>query len=218
MSPSDFHTARGWPFQTTPVGGCDPPPMWISHVASKTLSAHADPTTPAGEDRFFGRLLPHPPTAFPFWQESRLQRETIEACSGFTCFSACAFAPRLHRGLPRRLQPDDCSSSAAPVATGRTDNSPGGTSTRWPSRPRRSLCGLRLSSHQTSFRVALPGTYSGRGGEGTTAPEGLSHGEPTSPTTSSREPRAPTSTRQPGRASTPQRATPSTQRRTARSR
>jgi hypothetical protein len=130
--------------------------MWISHVASKTLSAHADPTTPAGEDGFFGRLLPHPPTAFPFWQESRLQRETIEACSGFTCFSACAFAPRLHRGFPRRLQPDDYSSSAAPVATGRTDNSPGGTCTRWPSRPRRSLCDLRLSSLQTSFRVALP--------------------------------------------------------------
>jgi hypothetical protein len=130
--------------------------MWISHVASKTLSAHADPTTPAGEDGFFGRLLPHPPTAFPLWQEGRLQRETIEACSGFTCLSACAFAPRLRRGLPRRLQPDDYSSSAAPVATGRTDNSPDGTCTRWPSRPRRSLRNLRLSSRQASFRVALP--------------------------------------------------------------
>ena len=116
--------------------------MWISHVASKTLSAHADPTTPAGKDGFFGRLLPRPPAAFPLWQEGRLQRETIEACSGFMCFSACAFAPRLHRGLPRRLQPDDYSSSAAPVATGRTDNSPGGTSTRWPSRPRRSFRNL----------------------------------------------------------------------------
>jgi hypothetical protein len=125
--------------------------MWISHVASKTLSAHADPTTPAGEDGFSGRLLPRPPTAFPLWQEGRLQRETIEACSGFTCFSACAFAPRLRRGLPRRLQPDDYSSSAAPVATGRTDNSPGGTCTRWPSRPRRSLRNLKLSSHQTSL-------------------------------------------------------------------
>jgi hypothetical protein len=134
--------------------------MWISHVASKTLSAHADPTTPAGEDGFFGRLLPRPPTAFPLWQEGRLQRETIEACSGFMCFSACAFAPRLHRGLPQRLQPDDYSNSAAPVATGRTDNSPGGTCTRWPSRPRRSLCNLRLSSHQTSLRVALPSTSS----------------------------------------------------------
>ncbi len=138
--------------------------MWISHVASKTLSAHADPTTPAGEDGFFGRLLPHPPTAFPLWQEGRLQRETIEACSGFTCFSACAFAPRLHRGLPRRLQPDDCSSSAAPVATGRTDNSPGGTSTRWPSRPRRSLCNRQISSHQTSLRVALPAHSGSRPG------------------------------------------------------
>src|SRR5215207_9302861 len=130
--------------------------MWISHVASKTLSAHADPTTPAGEDELSGRLLPRPPTAFPLWQEGRLQRETIEACSGFTCFSACAFAPRLHRGLPQRLQPDDYSTSAAPVATGRTDNSPDGTFTRWPSRPRRSFHDLRLSSRQTSLRVALP--------------------------------------------------------------
>ncbi len=128
-----------------PVGGRDPPPVWISHVASKTLSAHADPTTPAEKNGFFGRLLPRPPTAFPLWQEGRLQRETIEACSGFTCFSACAFAPRLHRGLLRRLQPADCSSSAAPVATGRTDNSPGGTFTRWPLRPRRSLRSLKLS-------------------------------------------------------------------------
>src|SRR5436305_15005628 len=47
--------------------------------------------------------------------------------------------------------------SSAPVATGRTDNSPDGTCTRWSSRPRRSLRqpGL-LSSRRTSFRVALP--------------------------------------------------------------
>ena len=127
-----------------------------SHTLPQRPSAHADPTTPAGEDELSGRLLPRPPTAFPLWQEGRLQRETIEACSGFTCFSACAFAPRFHRGLPRRLQPDDCSGSAAPVATGRTDNSPDGTCTRWPSRPRRSLRNLRLSSRQTSLRVALP--------------------------------------------------------------
>jgi len=47
--------------------------------------------------------------------------------------------------------------STAPVATGRIDNSPDGTSTRWPSRPRRSLRKLQLfSSRQTSFRAALP--------------------------------------------------------------
>jgi len=127
-----------------------------SHTLPQRPSAHADPTTPAGEDGFSGRLLPRPPTAFPLWQEGRHQRETIEAYSGFMCFSACAFAPRLHRGLPRRLQPADYSSSAAPVATGRTDNSPDGTCTRWPSRPRRSLRNLTLSSRQTSLRVALP--------------------------------------------------------------
>jgi hypothetical protein len=75
---------------------------------------------------------------------------------GLRAVPACAFAPRLHRGLPQRLQPDDYSTSAAPVATGRTDNSPDGTFTRWPSRPRRSFHDLRLSSRQTSLRVALP--------------------------------------------------------------
>src|SRR3954453_3157367 len=66
--------------------------------------AHADPTTPAGEDELSGRLLPRPPTAFPLWQEGRLQQETIEACSGFIFLSACALAPWLLQGLPRRLQ------------------------------------------------------------------------------------------------------------------
>ena len=136
-----------------------------SRTLPRTPCAHADPTTPAGEDGLSGRLLLHPPTAFPLWQEGRLQRETIEACSGFTCFSACAFAPRLRRGFPQRLQPDDYSSSAAPVATGRTDNSPDGTSTRWPSRPRRSLCNLETQltsrppfvSHCQAIRGALKG-------------------------------------------------------------
>jgi len=117
-----------------------------SRTLPRRPCAHADPTTPAGEDEFFGRLLPHPPTAFPLWKEGRLQRETIEACSGFTCFSACALAPWFRQGFPRRLQPDDLSNSAAPVATGRIDNSPDGTCTRWPSRPRRSLRSL-YSAH-----------------------------------------------------------------------
>ena len=52
--------------------------------------------------------------------------------------------------------------STAPVATGRTDNSPDGTFTRWPSRPRKSLRNLKLSSRQTSFRVALPDVLRGR--------------------------------------------------------
>jgi hypothetical protein len=47
--------------------------------------------------------------------------------------------------------------STAPVATGRTDNSPDGTCTRWSSRPRRSRRQLLLlSSRETSLRVALP--------------------------------------------------------------
>jgi hypothetical protein len=66
--------------------------------------AHADPTTPAGEGELSGRLLPRPPTAFPLRQEGRLQQRTFEACSGFIFLSACALAPWLHQGLPRRLQ------------------------------------------------------------------------------------------------------------------
>src|SRR5881409_72764 len=41
--------------------------------------------------------------------------------------------------------------STAPVATGRTDNSPGGTSTRWPSRPRRSLRNLNSAHVKPPF-------------------------------------------------------------------
>ena len=47
---------------------------------------------------------PGSPTAFPLWQEGRLQRETIEACSGFSFISACVLAPWLRQGLLRRLQ------------------------------------------------------------------------------------------------------------------
>jgi hypothetical protein len=46
--------------------------------------------------------------------------------------------------------------STAPVATGRTDNSPDGTYTRWPSRPRRSLRQLNSAHVRSPFRAALP--------------------------------------------------------------
>src|SRR5215218_4487416 len=41
--------------------------------------------------------------------------------------------------------------STAPVATGRTDNSPDGTYTRWPSRPRRSLRKLNSAHFRSPF-------------------------------------------------------------------
>jgi len=95
-----------------PKAGHSRPPGWWARPhhrhGSRTLPrkpcAHADPTTPAGKGGLLGRLLPHPPTAFPLWQEGRLQRETIEACSGFNFLSACALAPWWLQGLPRRLQ------------------------------------------------------------------------------------------------------------------
>ena len=117
-----------------------------SRTLPRRPCTHADPTTPAEEDGFSGRLLRRPPTAFPLWQEGRLQRETFEACSGFTCLSACALAPWLRQGLPRRLQPGDCSPRLLQWLPGRTDNSPDGTCTRWSSRPRRSLRNLK-SAH-----------------------------------------------------------------------
>jgi hypothetical protein len=127
-----------------------------SRTLPRKPCAHADPTTPAGEDGLFDRLLPRPPTAFPLWQEGRLQRDTIEACSGFICFSACALAPWLHQGLPRRLQWAisrlNCSSGYRGVSTiPRTGLAPVGL---------RDPGGLSLpaTSHslQTSFRAALP--------------------------------------------------------------
>src|SRR3954453_11549559 len=57
-----------------------------SRTLPRRPCAHSDSTTPAGEGGLVGRLLLRPPTAFPFWNEDRLQRETIEASSEFTCF------------------------------------------------------------------------------------------------------------------------------------
>jgi hypothetical protein len=113
--------------------------------------AHADPTTPAGEDGFSGRLLPHPPTAFPLWQEGRLQRSNyrglLRVHVPFGLRTCTLVSPRTtpEASAGRSL------ASTAPVATGRTDNSPDGTCTRWPLRPRRSLRSLKLSSRQPPF-------------------------------------------------------------------
>jgi hypothetical protein len=110
--------------------------------------AHADSTTPAGKDRFSGRLLLCPPTAFPFWQEGRLQRETIEAYSEFTRFGlrTCTL---VSPGISPEASAGRLPASTAPVATERTDNSSDGTFTRWSSRPRRSHC-ERQSAHVSS--------------------------------------------------------------------
>jgi hypothetical protein len=135
-APPTSTTARSQPFQTARLTAAT-----RHRRGSLTLPqrpcAHAVPTTPAGEDGFSDRLLPRPPAAFPLWQEGRLQRETIQACSGFTRVTACALAPWLHQGLPQRLQPGDHSPRPLQWLPGCTDNSPGGTRTRWPSRPRR---------------------------------------------------------------------------------
>src|SRR3954453_2310795 len=117
--------------------------------------AHADPTTPAGEGELSGRLLPRPPTAFPLWQEGRLQRETIEACSGFSFISACVLGPWLRQGLLRRLQ----------WAISHLNCSSGYRANRqFPGRDLHPLAfetqevspSTELSSRQISFRAALP--------------------------------------------------------------
>jgi hypothetical protein len=57
--------------------------------------------------------------------------------------------------------------STAPVATGRTDNSPDGTYTRWPSRPRRSLRQLNSAHVRSPF---VPHCQPTPGGEEGTSP------------------------------------------------
>ena len=104
-----------------------------SHTLPQRPCAHADSTTPAGEGGFFGRLLPHPPTAFPFCQEGRLQRETIEAFSEFTR-SGLHTCTLVSPGISPEASEGRSLASTAPVATERTDNSSGGRSSR-PGRP-----------------------------------------------------------------------------------
>jgi hypothetical protein len=153
MSPSDFHDGprpipsdrHGWRARPRHRRG--------SRTLPPRPCAHADSNTPAGEDGISGRLLHRPTTAFPLFQEGRLQQDTIEACSEFTRFGlrTCTLvAP----GTSPEASAGQLLTSTAPVATGRTDNSPDGTCTRWSSRPRRSL--LQLPQlNQTPFRAAL---------------------------------------------------------------
>src|SRR4029077_1419207 len=118
--------------------------------------AHADSTTPAEEGGFSGRLLPRPPTAFPLWQEGRLQRLNFRGLSRVHI----PFGLRTCTLVSPRTSPEASAgrslASAAPVATGRTDNSPDGTCTRWPLRPTRSLRSLKpqLTSDLLSCRTA----------------------------------------------------------------
>jgi hypothetical protein len=81
--------------------------------------------------------------------------ETLSRPAQSSRVSACALAPWLRQGLLRRLQTDDCSPRLLQWLPGRTDNSPDGTCTRWPSRPRRSPHTTQLNSPLTSFRAAL---------------------------------------------------------------
>src|ERR1700759_5090118 len=74
---------------------------------------HADPTTPAGEDGVSDRLLPHPPTAFPLWQEGRLQRLNFRGLPEFIYFRPAhlhlGFAKDFPGGFSREISRLDCS-------------------------------------------------------------------------------------------------------------
>ena len=116
---------------------------------SRTLpqrpSAHADPTTPAGENGFFGRLLPRPRRPSPYGRRVGSSEKLSRPAQGSRAFRPA----HLHLGCTEDFSRGFSGrslASTAPVATGRTDNSPGGTFTRWPSRPRRSLRNLN-SAH-----------------------------------------------------------------------
>ena len=112
-----------------------------SHTLPQRPSVHATPTTPAGFDGFNGRLLLRRAAAFPLWQEGR-HLCPLDLIQIFRRPQPIGHPNRLLRRLP-----------------GCTDNSPGGTFTRRPSRPRGLLS---LSFDQIIgflLRVALPSEY-----------------------------------------------------------
>ena len=157
MSPSDSRDDPRQAFQL-PQLGVATPDRHGSLTLPRSPCAHAASTAPDGDGGFGGRLLPHRPAAFPFWQEGRLQRDTFEAFSGFTRVAACALAspalPDISGGFSRAVARFDCSVGYRGVSTiPRAGLSPAGD---------RDPGGLWSGCFQailTSFRDALPGTY-----------------------------------------------------------
>jgi len=172
MGPSDFHNGPRLDISAHPSWWPRPTTAMDLTRCLKDLPRMLTPLPRLERTGSSVGCSPAPQRPSPCGRRVGSSEKLSRPAQGSRVFSACAFAPRFHRGLPRRLQPDDCSCSAAPVATGRSDNSPDGTFTRGPSRPRRSLRNLRLSSRQASFRVALPPkSFCGTGNPPETGPD-----------------------------------------------
>lgn len=112
--------------------------MWISHVASKTLCA-CRPHYPGWKGQVLRSVAPPPSVGLPLLTggsaPARDFRGLYRVHVPFGLRTCTLVSPRTSpEASAGRLL-----ASTAPVATGRTDNSPDGTCTRWPSRPRRSL-------------------------------------------------------------------------------
>ncbi len=144
-APPTSTTARDWTFQSTPVGGRDPPPPWISHVASKTFCA-CSPHYPGWRERVLRSVAPPPPDGLPLLTGGSAPARNYRGLLRVHVL----FGLRICTSVAPKTSPEASGgrflTSPAPVATGRTDNSPDGTPTRWSSRPRRSLRNL-TSAH-----------------------------------------------------------------------
>ena len=153
MSPSDFHD------DPRPAPS-DHPGWWLRPTAAVDLARCLEhlvhmPTPIPRLERTGSPVgcSPAPQRPSPYVRRVG-SSETLSRPAQSSRVSACALAPWLRQGLLQRLQPDNCSPRLLQWLPGRTDNSPDGTCTRWPSKPRRSLHQLSLLN-QTSFRAAL---------------------------------------------------------------
>ncbi len=140
------------------VSGREPPPTWVSHVASITVCT-CRPHYPGWRWWILWSVAPPPPGGLPHMAGGSAPARNFRGllrvhtrCSLRTCL------PDLTRRF-RRLQPDGYPHRLLRRLPGCTDNSPDGTPTRWPSRPR-GLPSLSIDqSIRDLLRVALPPAF-----------------------------------------------------------
>ena len=155
MSPSDFHDGPKPALSDCPVGGCDPPPTWISHVASKTLCA-CGPHYPGWRGRVLRSVAPPPPSGLPLLAggsaPARNYRGLLRVHSRYGLRTCTSVAPRVSPEAPagRSL------TSTAPVATGVYRQLPGRDSHPLAFETQKVLRDLDLAHLELSFRDALP--------------------------------------------------------------
>jgi len=100
-----------------------------------SLCTHAVATTPAGLRDGVARLVPHYQPS-PFYRRVGSCIWLFEACSAFTHVTACVLAksPEVTR-FTEVLQEKSLPPFPAPIATGWSDQLPGGNCTHWKAAP-----------------------------------------------------------------------------------